>query len=315
MKNILRLSLVAGLAAIAAPLASAKVERNVVKSFTVTPGGMIDLSTQGGNLTVETGSDGNVKVTAVEKIRADSESEADDLLKALTLTIEQSGNDVRASAKYDSMNPTSWHWGSWPPVQVDFIVTVPASFAAQLKTSGGNIKVADLHGAVTAHTSGGSLILGKIGGVVEGSTSGGNISLAEGGGKISLHTSGGNILAGKLGGEADLETSGGNIAVESAGSALRARTSGGSVRVTFPGPIAGDSELRSSGGSIHATVLKTAGFSLDASTSGGSVRADGISITLASGGQGKNHLSGDVNGGGPKLRLRTSGGNVELATS
>jgi len=79
--------------------------------------------------------DGVVKITAREKIRADNDGDADEILKKLTLTMEQSGNAVFAQAKYEKML-SGFHFGSWPPVQVDFIVTLPASFATDLKDFG-----------------------------------------------------------------------------------------------------------------------------------------------------------------------------------
>ena len=49
-----------------------------------------------------------------------------------------------------------------------------------------------------------------------------------------------------------------------------------------------------------------------ASTSGGSVDAEGLTLTLEKGG--RSRLAGNVNGGGPLLKLRTSGGNIEVRT-
>jgi len=88
---------------------------------------------------VEPGAGNTVQVLAKERIRADSEKEADEVLKNLTLTIEQQGNDVLAKARY-SRGAAGW-FGT-QPVQVDFVVTVPGRYSTDLKTSGGNITVA-----------------------------------------------------------------------------------------------------------------------------------------------------------------------------
>jgi len=162
MKLTPRFLLAAGLLAAVPFVAHAKIERNVEKTFTVSAGGKLHLETQGGEIRVAPGADGVVKITAREKIRADSDAEADELLKKLDLDFEQTGNDVSAISKYDSQ-PIGFHWGSWPPVQVDFIITVPASFATDLHTSGGGITVGDLNGKVNARTSGGGIKLGKLG--------------------------------------------------------------------------------------------------------------------------------------------------------
>ncbi len=287
---------------------SAKVERVVEKTFSVKPGGQLTVETEGGNVSVVTGDDATVKVVARQVIRAGSEREADEVLEKLKLTMEQSGNDVAARAKYERKN-----WGR-NPVSVDFTVTVPARYDVELRTSGGDVRVGDLDGKVRARTSGGNVVLGKMSGPVDAHTSGGNVSLVEGRGRVSLGTSGGNIRVERSVGETDLDTSGGHIEVNSVEGVLRAETSGGNVTAGIVGRLQGDCVLDTSGGRVKATVDKTAAFNLDASTSGGSVRADGLTITIEGGAIGKSTLSGKVNGGGPLLRLHSSGGDIVVAT-
>jgi hypothetical protein len=292
--------------------ASAKVERAVEKTFQVQPGVKLTVSTHGGEIKVVTSSDPVVKVVAKEHIRANSDAEADALLQKLELVIEQRGDEVVATAKYPSEG--GFHLGSWPPVQVDFVITAPRQASVDLRTSGGDIVVGDLDGTVNARTSGGEIELGKIGGEVEASTSGGNMSVDEGRAAVRLSTSGGNISAGRVVGPTELKTSGGDIRVDEADDVLTAKTSGGSVRAIFKGPLKGDCTLSTSGGSVKATVGAGTAFQLDASTSGGEVNAAGLTITIGSGGQGKSHLSGEVNGGGPLLKLHSSGGDISIAS-
>lgn len=308
-----RLLLSAGLIAGAATVAQAKIERVVEKSFNVQPGGTLHVSTQGGEVRVSASNDNVVKVTAREKFRVNTDAEADEILKKLELSIEQSGNEVTATSKYEKQ-PLNFHFGSWPPVNVDFIVTVPASFLTDLHTSGGNIVIGDLGGKVYARTSGGNIRLGKIGAEVDAHTSGGDVQLDGAKGPVKLGTSGGSIVAGAVAGEADLDTSGGNIQIDSVEGSLRARTSGGNVRAGLVGPLKQDCSLSTSGGNVKVTVDKTAAFRLDASTSGGSVQADGLTITLDGAKHGRSSLNGSVNGGTAMLKLRSSGGNIVVAT-
>jgi len=286
----------AGLLAILPLSVQAKIERRVEKTFTVQAGATLKVETQGGDVRVKSGSGDKVQVTAVQKIRADSEAEADELLKKLELSIEQQGGDVAASAKY-AKKTAGFNFGSWPPVQVDFEITVPTKFNTELKTSGGDIVIGDLTGTVSARTSGGDVKLGRIDGEVRAHTSGGDIRLAHATGVTDLHTSGGDIRIGTV-----LNT-------------LNASTSGGDVTAEFIGALKGDCELSTSGGDVGVTVDAKAGFQLEASTSGGEVEAEGLTITIERGGIGKTRLHGKVNGGGPLLKLHTSGGDIELKTS
>jgi hypothetical protein len=301
----------AGLVAFVPLSAFAKIERVVEKTFTVQPGGTLKVETSGGGIVVESGAGDSVKVVAKEVIRADSDAEADTLLKDLTLTIEQQGNDVTAKAKYAS-SPLDFHLGSWPPVQVSFVITVPGHYHADLHTSGGGIKVGDLTGNVFARTSGGGIKIGQIDGTVDAHTSGGDIRLDSCTGDTKLDTSGGGISAQRIVGKADLHTSGGGISVKLVENALQAHTSGGGVEAAIAGTLKEECSLSTSGGSIRVAVDKTAAFRLDAATSGGGVHAAGLTIRLESGGLGKSQLVGDVNGGGPLLKLRTSGGGIDI---
>jgi DUF4097 and DUF4098 domain-containing protein YvlB len=309
MSSLIRLVSTCGVLAALAATASAKIERTVEKSFQVQPGVHVTVSTFGGEIRVDPSSEGVVKVVAKEHIRASDDAEADEVMKKVDFSIEQHGSEVVATAE----SHEGFHWGS-NGVEIDFIVTVPSSASVALKTSGGDIAVGDLGGNVRARTSGGGVKLGKIAGEIEASTSGGDVDLEEGRSSVRLSTSGGNVSVGHLAGPTTLKTSGGDIKVESAENTLDADTSGGSVRASFMGPLKGDCDLETSGGEVRATVGPSVGFHLDARTSGGDVNAAGVTITIERGGTGKSTLAGDVNGGGPLLKLRSSGGDIDIIT-
>jgi len=310
MKHTAQVLAAACALALAALPAKATIDRVVEKSFSVQPGGALTVRTNGGSIRVESGDVSTVKVVAHERIRASSDAEADDVLKKLNLTIEQSGNDVSAVAEYEK--DFGLHW-NWPPVSVSFVVTVPARYSADLKTSGGNIAVTDLDGSLHARTSGGNFKIGKISGEVDCTTSGGDVSLAEGRAAVHLSSSGGSISVGHAVGPTELRTSGGNLRIDSIEGTLVARTSGGDIHAVFKGALKGACTLDTSGGQVRAVVDSNAAFKLDASTSGGSVDARGLTITL-DGSRHRSSLSGDVNGGGPELRLHSSGGDIVIET-
>lgn len=291
--------------------AQARTERVVEKTFPVSGTGTLRLETHGGSIQVLPSNDSVVRITARQKVRADRDDEADRLLEKLELTFEQNGDDVRAVAKYES-HPLGFHSGSWPPVQVDFVATVPASFATELRTSGGGITVGDLTGKANARTSGGSIKLGRMGGEVSARTSGGGITVAEARGPAEVRTSGGSIKVGRVAAPAKLSTSGGSITIEAVEGALDARTSGGSIRAGITGSLQEGCTLSTAGGSVQVTVDQKAAFQLDASSSGGGVNAKGLALTLEKSGRERNRLAGAVNGGGPPLKLRASGGGISI---
>lgn len=287
----------------------AKIIRTVEKTFPVQAGGNFKAGTSGGDIVVKTADINEVRVTAREVIRASTDAEADELLKKLDLRMEQSGNDVSVYAKYE--NTLGFHWGR-QQVSVSFTVTLPAKFNADLHTSGGDITVASLTGTLRAKTSGGSLHFERIDGDIDAGTSGGDIALKEGTARAKLHTSGGSIHVERAGGPTEVSTSGGDINIESVADLIGAHTSGGSVRAHITEPLKHDVELGTSGGDVKVRVAKGSAFLLDAATSGGDVDAAGLTLTIEKGGMEKSRLVGSVNGGGPRLKLRSSGGDITV---
>lgn len=292
---------------------SARITRLVEKTFIVQPGGTFKATTQGGDVTIWTADISEVRITAKQVFRTSSEEEADEILTKLTLTMEQAGNDVTAEAKYEKRPSGSW-FSNWPPVNVSFEVTVPKNFNLNLNTSGGDISAGSVVGNVRARTSGGDLRFDRVDGEIDAHTSGGDIVLKEGTARAKLGTSGGDIEVDRAGGPTEVSTSGGDIIIKSVTQLLSATTSGGDVHATLTEPMKQDTVLSTSGGDVRVRVVKGAGFELDASTSGGDVRAEGVTITIAKGGVGKSRLAGTVNGGGPRLKLRSSGGDISVQT-
>ena len=300
----------AGWLLVAPTIAFAKIERHVTRSFDVQSGGTLTIRTEGGGIKVEPSNGTVVKIDVLQRIDASSDAEADELLKKLTLTFEQSGSNVSSTAQYDGDRPHSWFSHSWPPVQCEYVVTVPASYGADLKSSGGGITVGDLTGRVVAHTSGGGLHFGHITGDIAGQTSGGGITIEACNGAVDVDTSGGGITTGPITGSAKLNTSGGGISVREVAGSVHARTSGGPIEISISGAVTNDSTFTTSGGGITLRVDSQARFNVDAHTSGGSVHSK-LPVTV----QGEikpERLVGTVNGGGPTLTLRSSGGGINL---
>lgn len=163
-------------------------------------------------------------------------------------------------------------WGWNSNLRATFEITVPESYNLELHTSGGSIDIADLNGNIDAHTSGGSIDVGNVTG------------------KVDLHTSGGSITTEDINGPID------------------AHTSGGSIRTTFAQQLVEDAELNTSGGSITAYLVSDVKIDINASTSGGRVRSE----FEIDGRVKKTSVKGEINGGGPKLKLHTSGGSISI---
>ncbi|WP_340680427.1 DUF4097 family beta strand repeat-containing protein [Paraglaciecola sp.] len=157
-------------------------------------------------------------------------------------------------------------------VRVKFELTVPEHYNIELQTSGGSLSIENLRGQVNARTSGGSI---KVGNII------GNVKLKTSGGSISTATISGN---------------------------LNAHTSGGSIQTTIDKQLTDDAKLTTSGGSITADLIEAIQVDLYAATSGGRIKTD----FAVDGNIKKQSIEGKINGGGPKLTLKTSGGSIRI---
>jgi DUF4097 and DUF4098 domain-containing protein YvlB len=198
----------------------------------------------------------------------------------------------------------------------------------------GDVTVGKVVGRATITSRSGQIRLREADGGAELSTAGGDIRAEVVTGELKATTFGGDIRVGSVSGDARLETSGGDVVVRAAGGAVTARTGGGDIVLR---KVRGPVTARTSGGSITCEITGTGGPGGDLSTSGGDVtvtlpanyKADvdihvtgidvdsdsivsqfsELSVSRRSG-----HLTGEgkLNGGGPKLVIRSTGGVVTI---
>ncbi len=285
-----------------------QVDGDINRSFDVRPGGWLELESDIGTIEVRTNRNNQVNVQVNFSSDRGGEERLQDLLQDFDIDFQQTGNRVLVKAEYhNGMN----FWNSdRDALRVRFIVLVPTEFNCDLETSGGSIDVDDLEGELRGRTSGGSLNFGQIRGTVLGRTSGGSITLSGCEGDVDVQTSGGSIRIGRVHGEVRANTSGGSINIEDVTGTIQAETSGGSISARISKQPEEDCELRTSGGRITVHLEPSMKFNIDAKTSGGGVETD-LPVTVQ-GTLNKQSLVGKINGGGPDLVLRTSGGSITI---
>ncbi|HEY0159715.1 MAG TPA: DUF4097 family beta strand repeat-containing protein [Thermoanaerobaculia bacterium] len=291
------------------------------KGFNVSNGGTLRLDADLGSVRVVTGGTG-VAVEVVRKARGESGEQA---MSRHQIDFRQSGNDVIIE---DDLARQTWSFFGNSRYEVQWNIRVPDRYNLDLRTSGGSIEMDDVGGTVDARTSGGSISTGRVSGEVTLNTSGGSIRVAgatgpviahtSGGsidigdttGKVEARTSGGSIRLARTGGDVLARTSGGGIRIEDASGAVDASTSGGSIQASLSRQPSGDSRLTTSGGSVTVSLASGIRAELDARASGGGVSSD---VPITTHGTAKDGvLQGTINGGGPKLVLRSSGGGIRV---
>jgi DUF4097 and DUF4098 domain-containing protein YvlB len=210
-----------------------------------------------------------------------------------------------------------------------------------LHTGGGSIKVISAKGKIVAESGGGNVVVmtGWQGAELE--TGGGSIQVEHCAGKVRASTGGGSINLGDIGGPVIIETGGGSIRLASAKGPVKAETGGGSIELlgvpsaraeTGAGgieakfiPAGGernDSVLETSAGDIMVYVAPDVKLSIRASievANGHRIESEfpEIRITTEGGDYGSKTVTaeGDLNGGGPVLKVRTTTGDISFRRS
>ena len=307
MKTLTQLLIAAIVASVAITIAFAGDEGARSKTFNVTKGGTVEISTGVGDIHISPWEKNEVYVT-IEGIDEEDINQ---------VKMSQNGNVVRVTYR------TRWGDGSG---HVRFNVNVPSQFNLDLNTSGGDLEVkGGLTGKIDGSTSGGDIKLGNVfGGPVDVSTSGGDISTGKLEGEGHIKTAGGDIHVGSVNGSLYVNTSGGNIRVETVSKTLEAKTAGGDIVI---GDVGGEARVSTSGGDVNVgkvsgkATLSTAGGDIElkgasgkvsARTSGGDVKLQNITGSIdakTSGGEVEAELIPSGKGGS---RLASSGGDVRL---
>jgi DUF4097 and DUF4098 domain-containing protein YvlB len=207
-----------------------------------------------------------------------------------------------------------------------------------LGTGGGSIHIVSARGQIHAMTGGGNIIVlsGMQGAVLQ--TGGGNISVKQCDGMVKASTGGGSIDLGTLGGAADVNTGGGSIQLTSARGLVQAESGSGSIRLngvpsaraeTGAGPIVArlvsssnlpqDSTLETAGGDITVYLAPEIHLTVQAAVEiagGHTIHSDFSEIYVTNQGAqwGPKIVTaeGSLNGGGPRLKLRTTTGNISI---
>ncbi len=206
-----------------------------------------------------------------------------------------------------------------------------------VRTGGGGIKVMAAKGKINAESGGGNVtvVSGLQGATLE--TGGGSIEVQHCAGPLKVTTGGGSIELGEIAGPAEVETGGGSIRLSSATGLVRAETGGGSIELngvpaaraeTAAGGIVAkfvsgseksDSILETSAGDITVYLAANLSMTIRASidlANGHKIRSDFSEIRVVSeGGEwgpGSATAEGNLNGGGPVLKVRTTTGNINF---
>ncbi len=267
-----------------APAFASAAEASFDRTLTVSGNVNLYVSTGSGYVHISPGSDSQVHIIGRVKSNGNSwvGGSAHDRVKQIAANppIEQSGNAVHIGKD-----------GDWQRnISIDYEITAPKGANVSAGSGSGDLRISDIAGGLKASTGSGTIEANNIGG------------------NVALDTGSGDIRAGLSNPSGTkAQTGSGSIRLNGVKGALKADTGSGDIEIQ--GQPTSDWRLQTGSGSV---TLITGGskFTLDASTGSGGIHSDPPISTHGS--LEKQHVMGDINGGGSLVRVETGSGDIRI---
>lgn len=214
----------------------------------------LQVTNQSGSVTV-TGADvETVQIDVVKTAYDSSQSRADQEVKSIQYTVDQSGNTITLRyALPDSMNFSN------KVNTVDFIVIVPQNTSLDVRAGAGNISVSRVEGQVQLESGFGRTVLEDIQGAISVNSQSGSIRVS------GVEADGDDILLATNFGEVSLEgATGQNLNISSKSGALKLQD------IRLDGDLAASTDF----GEINLEQVMASSYDLDSNS--GAITVDGV---------------------------------------
>jgi DUF4097 and DUF4098 domain-containing protein YvlB len=270
------LALALALAGTSSPVqAKETVKETFLKTYPLRAGGELRVENTNGGITVEAWDRNEVQVEAIKQVRAESAEKAREGMKLLRIEVKPSAGALQILTKYPRNEGDGffdWLSGSSLSMSVTYKIKAPRELVANLQSTNGGVRLVGTRGRA------------------ELSTTNGGASVEDVEGNIRMRS-----------------TNGGLIVVNAAGSLDGITTNGGiTAQLT---EVNGDISLRTTNGGVTLKLPENLRASVDIATSNGGIHSD---LAVEGGEKTKRSLTGDINGGGGKLVVRSTNGGVRI---
>jgi beta-lactamase regulating signal transducer with metallopeptidase domain len=238
------------------------------------------VSTGSGDIHLTRGSDNQIHIHGQIHVNRDgSEEKAREI--AANPPIEQTGNVIRVGQQQEE---------HWEGISINYRIEAPAGILLGATSGSGNI------------------VDEGVGQNAKLETGSGDITASILQGSFIVKTGSGNITAEQTGeGDVKAETGSGNIEIKDVHGSFHAQTGSGDIKAT--GTPSAPWTLQTGSGNIDIWS-GNAPLTLDGSTGSGSVITD--HEMLVQGSLDRHHIKGNLNGGGPLVRVQTGSGEIHV---
>jgi hypothetical protein len=243
------------------------------------PGGSIHIAGKNGKVIVEAWPRHEVRIQITRVVRVEDGAKAEGLMKDLKADVEVRKDRIDVESRFPNLHETIGILGllghrGWT-LQINYFVQVPVETDLYLETSNGEIRAQGTTGRVEA------------------TTTNGDIQVTQVRGKVSISTTNGEVRLTNLTGQATARTTNGSVVAE--------------IRKL---PPQGRVDLGTTNGNVEAYFDSDLKADLEAMTTNGRV-----SVAFPITGEGimtSRTIRGTIQGGGAKISIATTNGDVEV---
>lgn len=258
---------------------AAEVRRVTERLIPFHPGGQLQIDDKNGNITIEGWPRDDVRIQVTRVVRAEDRTKAEGLIKELEADVEVHSDRIVIESLFPKRSESIGIWDilgrKVPQLQIHYYVQVPSETDLTLETANGQVRAHGVTGKLDARTTNGDMRVEDMNGVVKLATTNGEISIAGVTNKAFAQTTNGSVVA--------------------------------EIRRISP---TGYVELRTTNGNVETYLPKDIRATVDAVTTNGHVsiafpvEREGLMTSKT--------VRGTIQGGGVKLSLGTTNGNVEV---
>lgn len=281
----------------------ARYERELSRTLDCGATPRIDVRTVDGPAEVRGEDRAGVRVTAIVRFRADTDEEADSIMRAVEAGIHGDVGHVyvHSPATEDGalLGPVRHVFGRHRHIEMDVEIVAPRGSSLALRHVNGSVELRGIGGDVTVH---------MVNGRFEASQIGANLTVHHVNGRAIVRDVGGNIEISHTNGAIDVERARGDVRLQLVNGSADIAEAGGSVAVkgvsgayTFSGAVHSNVTMSNARGSIILNLPRDSRFQLDAESALGGVTSE-LSISESETGSGK----------APRVKLRSEIGRIEL---
>ena len=280
--QILALGLFLAASAVAAGAVRAEateVRRVTERLIPFESGGQVQIDDKNGNITIEGWPRNEVRIQVTRVVRAEDRAKAEELIKELQADVVVHSDRIVIESLFPKRSESVGIWdllkNKIAQLQIHYYVQVPNETDLTLQTANGQVRAHGVTGKLDARTTNGDMRVEDMNGIINLATTNGEISMAGVTNKAFAQTTNGSVVA--------------------------------EIRRISP---TGYVELKTTNGNVETYLPKDIRATVDAVTTNGHVsiafpvEREGLMTSKT--------VRGTIQGGGVKLSLGTTNGNVEV---